>query len=115
MGMFEYWFDVDLYTYQKVKDFGIAYTQDANAHKIGARVTKHGEPVTLAGTVRAWIIIPNKTTFTVDGSMEGNMAWVILPEEAYREEGKLGIYLKVINGSEVTTLFGAEGRVYKSR
>lgn len=114
--MFEHWAHTDLTRLPDIKKMGNVFTQDSEANKIGVEVTKDGVPVTLVGMVKAWIVKPDGETITEQHNvgMSGNTAWVILPAEAYDTVGLLGIYLKLINGSTVTTLGGVEGYVYRS-
>lgn len=113
--MFEYWLDVDKTNLPPVKRLGDVFSQDSGANKIGVRVTENRLPVTLTGSVKAWIVKPNGSTIEVDGEKDGNKAWVVLPEGAYTDVGLIGIFVKLINGTQVTTLGGVEAYVYKSR
>ena len=72
-----------------------------------------GEAVTLTGTVSASVICGDGSTVTVNGEKSGNTAWVILPDEVYIP-GKIGIYLKLTNETQVTTLGALEAYVYKT-
>lgn len=113
--MFEYWMESDINSLPKVHQLtGRDFSQDSGANKIGVRVTDHGQAVTLSGNVNAWIIRPDGTTIQQSGSRSGNAAWVILPSGAYAQEGKICVSIRLVNGSEVTTLGCVEGYVYKS-
>ena len=115
--MFEHWIHTDLKRLPDVKKLGNVFSADDGANKIGVEVTEDGVPVTLSGTVKAWIVKPDGTTIkeTTNVGLSGNTAWVVLPASAYTVVGQLGVYLKLISGSTVTTLGGVEGYVYRSR
>lgn len=113
--MFEHWIRSDLKKLPAVETLaGRAFSGDSGANKIGVVVTDGGEAVTLTGTVKAYIVRPNGTTIEATGDKSGNTAWVVLPEGAYAYAGKIGVFLKLINGTVVTTLGGVEAYVYKS-
>ena len=114
--MFEIWNDTDLTRLASVKPVsGRVFSQDSSANKIGVNVYDGGEPVTLSGTVKANIIKANGETITVTGNKSGNQAWVVLPADAYTVVGKIGIYLRIEDGTQVITLGGVEGYVYRSQ
>lgn len=113
--MFEHWENVDINELPNVKELkGVVFTQDSGANRIGYVVTSHEIPVSLAGDVRANIILPNGTTITQTGEKSGNRAWVDLPDEAYNAYGKIGVFIAIINGSDRTTLGGIEAVVQQS-
>lgn len=113
--MFEQWMDVDLQKMPVIRQMsGNLYSGDALANKIGVRVTNGGESVTLSGTVKAYVIKADGATVEVTGSKSGNTAWVVLPSSVYNVVGFCGVYLKIIDGSSITTLGGIEGNVYKA-
>ena len=113
--MFEYWMYTDLNGAPEVNRIhGHSFSKDSGANKIGVIVTKDGEPETLTGSVYANIITPVKTTISVNGTLDGNKAWVILPEGAYDAPGRIRIFLKITDGTNTVTLGAAEGNVYQS-
>lgn len=112
--MFETWVSTDLSRLPEIRKMGTGFSADSGANKIGVHVTQDGESVELSGTVRAWIVRADGKTITVDGSKSGGDAWVVLPAEAYIAPGPIGIYIKLISGTEVATLGGVEGYVYKA-
>lgn len=113
--MFEYLMQTDLEQLPIVSVInGRVFSQDSGANKIGVRVTRRGVPETLTGSVSANIILPDGSTITETGETEGNLAWVVVPGEACESVGKIEIFLKLINGTEVTTLGAVEAYVYKS-
>lgn len=115
MPMFEYWLESDLREFPIIKSMhGVTFTQDSGDNKIGVVVTDGGEVVTLVGDVQAWIILPSGETIYVDGDKSGNRAWIVLPDDAYEEEGQISIFIKLINDEDKVTLGGIEAYVYKS-
>ena len=113
--MFEYWITADLEQLPVVTQMsGRVFHQDDSANKIGVRVYNHGQSIELEGTATANVILPDKTTIEVSGETDGNKAWVVLPAEAYALTGNIGIYLKLTDGTTVTTLAGVESKVYPS-
>lgn len=113
--MFEHWIKSDLLRLPIVQHLhGRGFTQDSGANSIGVVVTKGGQPETLTGTVSALVKKPNGTTIEVTGSKSENRAWVVLPSGAYTHEGLISVCIRLINGSQVTTLCCVEVNVYKS-
>lgn len=111
--MFEYWIEADLKRLQIVKRLsGVVFHADSGANKIGVKVYENGEAVTLTGDVSANIIRADGETLTVSGSKSGNQAWVVLPESAYTVKGTLGVFIRLTDGTTVTTLGGIEAYVY---
>lgn len=113
--MFEYWISTDLEQLPSVKTVnGRVFTQDSKANKVGVKVNRNGEPVDLTGSVVANIILPDGSTITESGETDGNKAWIVLPDDAYRKVGQISVFLKLVNGTEVTTLGAVDAYVYKS-
>ena len=113
--MFEYWMHTDLTGLPEVNRIqGHGFTKDDGANRIGVIITQAGEPAELEGSVSANIILPDKTTISVSGSMEGNRVWVALPDEAYDLAGKIRIFLKITGENSTVTVGAAEGNVYQS-
>jgi len=73
---------------------------------VGVDVTDQGEPVSLAGSVKANIILPNGTTIKQNGTKSANRAWITLPDEVFATEGHVSVFLKILNGNETATLGG---------
>lgn len=111
----EYWIKTDLKQLPKVEKIaGVMFTQDSGADRIGYAVYDDGEPAVISGTIRANIIRADGVTLSADGEISGNNASVVLPDEAYAVPGKIGVFLKLINGETVATLGGIEAYVHKS-
>jgi hypothetical protein len=111
--MFEYWIKTDVSQLPIVNHLqGRWFSQDSGANRIGVEVTENGEPLTLSGTVSVNVVKPDGSTITVNGSKTANKAWVDLPSGAYSVVGKIGVFIKITNGADVTTLGGIEAYVY---
>lgn len=111
---FETWLKSDINRLPQVRDSGTMFTQDSGANLIGVEVYDGDTAVTLSGSVKAWIILSDGTTIQQTGSKSSNKAWVTLPNGAYAQEGHISVFIKLINGNDITTLGGIEGVVYKS-
>ena len=72
--------------------------------KIGVMVTKSGEPVNMTGSISARMILPDGSMLSENGTVEGNIGYVVLPDEAYENLGTVAIALRHTDGSDVTTL-----------
>lgn len=106
---FETWLDTDLTVLPHVVQLpDDTFTADAQANKVGVRVTKAGQPVTVSGTINGYVIKPDGSTITVNGSKSGNTAWIILPAIAYTAPGKIMVIIKSVDGESVTTLGACE-------
>lgn len=114
--MFETWIETDLQKLPTVmKLMGWAFSADDGANKVGVIVKDGGEPITLSGTVKGYIIKPDGTMVNdVYGSKSGNRAWIVLPAAAYSQQGKITVTIKLINGTEVSTLGAVEAYVYRT-
>lgn len=114
--MFIHQIESDLNRLPTVKRLpGNVFTKDSGANKVMVAVTDNGQEVPLIGNIRAYIKRPNGTTLDVAGSRDGNVAMVVLPDDAYDYEGLLGVYLRSEYGGQKITLGGVEGYCYKSQ
>lgn len=115
MAVFETWLKTDVNKLPEVQKSATMFTQDSGANLIGVEVYDGDTAVTLSGSVKAWIILPDGTTIQQAGSKSGNKAWVTLPDSAYAQMGRICVFIKLIDGNNVATLGGVEGIVFKSR
>lgn len=109
----ESWFsqDINKPVIQRNYD-GILVKNDSSANLFGVKVYDDNEPVSLSGTVQAYIIRANGSTITQGGTVSGNLCSVVLPSEAYEFSGSLRIVLKLTSGGSVTTLLSIATTVY---
>lgn len=114
--LFETWIESDLKKLPTVMRLrGRFFSENTNANKVGVIVTDNGESVNLTGNVRGYIIKPDGTMINdIIGSRSGNRAWIVLPSSAYSQQGQITVTIKLINGTEVTTLGALEAYVYPS-
>lgn len=115
IARFETWLDTDLTVLPHVVALpDDTFTADAQANKVGVRVTKAGQPVTVSGTIRGYVIKPDGTTIAVTGSKSGNTAWIILPAAAYTAPGRIMVIIKSVDGDRTTTLGACEGTMHRA-
>lgn len=106
---FEVWLETDMAALPNVVALpDDTFTADAQANKVGVRVTKAGQAVTVSGTIRGYVIKPDGSTINVTGSKSGNTAYVILPAIAYTTPGKITVIIKAVDGETITTLGACE-------
>ena len=114
--MFIHQIEADLKRLPIVKRLpGNVFSKDVGANQVRVVVTDNGESVTLSGTVKAYVKLPDGTTLNLTGSKSGNVARVVLPADAYEQVGMIGVYLRIENSGQKITLGGVEGYCYKSR
>ncbi len=103
---FETWLETDLTQLPRVVSLpDDTFTADAQANKVGVRVTKGGVAYTLpSGTVRGYIIRGDGSTVTVTGTRSGSTAYVTLPATAYTVPGRIMVIIKLIETDSTTTL-----------
>ena len=102
---FETWYKTDLQRTPQVQAImGNTYTQDNLGNLMGAVVTDGGEPVTLTGTATGYVIRPDGNTVVITGTVDGDRAYIILPEAAYAVPGMITVTLRLVDGSAKTVL-----------
>ena len=96
---------------------GVYFSQDAKGHTITVGVYKEGHPYSLTGKIRGYIVRSNRSTVTINGSLQGNTATVTLPDSAYAVPGPIVVVIKVMNNDETekTTLAALRCTVERSR
>ena len=108
--MREYWLNAETGKLPEVKRYGIMFSQDDGANRIGVEMDEE-----LTGSILVNIVRADGSTIQEDGEKDGNRAWVDLPAAAYAVVGPVGVFLKVVSGEIVATLGGVEAYVVKSR
>lgn len=98
-----FWMKTDLRELPTVIRHGFDAVQ---GDAVGVEVTDQGEPVSLAGSVKANIILPNGVTIKQNGTKSANKAWVTLPDEVFAAEGHVSVFLKILSGNKIATLGG---------
>lgn len=85
---------------------------DSNGDRFGVRVFKNGEAVTLSGyACVGYFIRPDGVTLVIRGNINGNMAYVDLPEAAYTREGSFSLAIKLSSGEYAETMRIVDGTV----
>ena len=116
MARFEKWLKADLNILPRVERLkDTEFSQDVEANLIGVEVKRGGVDVALSGTVKGYIITPAGTTLAVNGSISGNKASIVLPEDAYETPGYTRISIKLLDGDDITTLAACEAMIVRSR
>lgn len=105
----ETWLESDLKGPILVENLpGNLFSGDNNGNLIGVTVTDEGEPAALAGNVCGFFIRDDGTTVVVDGELDGNRAFVILPAACYVKVGQFSFVIKI----GTITIGACTGRVY---
>lgn len=83
----------------------LVYSGDNQSVVVRVQLYRDGEEYTGGGSVLANAVLPNGNTVALTGTMMGNVASVTLLESCFVAPGPLGLYIRVVNGDEVTTVF----------
>lgn len=117
MAQFETWLRTDLKKPVQVTVLrGMVFSLDHEANRIGVEVLDGGQPAALSGAVTGYVIRDDGQTVTVTQGtgIQGNRAWMVLPQEAYAVPGRVSIVIKLLSGGAETTLAACTGTVYRS-
>ena len=113
--MIETWYNQDLMNPVKVQYVsGNVFSMDNLGNKVGVNVFRDGAPVSLTGTITGNVIRSDGGTVAVVGELNGNQAWITLPQAAYAVPGRISIVIKNTVSSAVTTLCAVVANVYQS-
>lgn len=113
MATVETWYDQDLNEMVPIQPRALVFKGDQDANKIGVRITKGGQPYSLTGTIRGYLVKPNGSMVTISGSRSGNTAYLTLPASVYELPGNVLLTIKEIVGNTACTLCACTGIVYK--
>lgn len=115
MARIETWVQQDLGNTVKIRYLeGNIFSLDNQGNLIGVEVFENGQPASLSGTVAANVIRADGGTVAVSGTLDGNKAYVVLPQSAYLVPGALAVVIKLTTGGIVTTLAAVVAQVYMS-
>ena len=116
MAQFEKWSNVDLTSGVVITELvGPLFVDDNKANKIGVNMFKNGLPYTPTNaTCSVMAILSNGTTVNGNGVIDGNKAYVEVPNEMYAVSGKIMVALRVKEGAEHTVVGLFEGYVRKT-
>ena len=85
---------------------------DINANRFGFRCLRNGQPVSLTGSaVLGHFIQANGNTVQLNGEVDGDTAYVTLPETCYAVEGQFTLAIKLSGGGVVGTIRMVDGTV----
>lgn len=88
---------------------------DENADRFGFRTFRNGEPENISGTCVGLFIRPDGGTVTItDGVVDGNLAYVTLPEACYAIEGNFTLAIKLVGTDVAGTIRIIDGTVTKT-
>lgn len=94
---------------------GNLFSQDVQSNQINVAVFKNGEPEAISGSVSADVIRPDGgTVVATGGTIEGNVASITLPEQAYYIAGMISIVVKLTTSGVVTSIGAVVANVYQS-
>lgn len=98
MTIHEHIFSVDINEPLIRRFVGLLGNHDKNANRFGARLTRGGADVDLAGySVYAYFIRPDESTVLVNGVIEGNLVYADMPESCYFYNGACTVSIKISN------------------
>jgi hypothetical protein len=85
---------------------------DANANRFGFRCLRNGQPVSLIGSaVVGHFIHADRNTVELTGEIDGDKAFVTLPDTCYAVEGKFTLAIKLSGGGVTGTIRMVDGTV----
>lgn len=93
---------------------GNLFSQDNAGNTINVYVLDNGAPATIGGTVSANVIRADGNTVAVSGAIDGNKAYVILPQACYAVPGRVEIIIKLTQNTTITTIAAIVANVYRS-
>ena len=117
MAWHETWLHTDLTKPINVEPLrGVMFSQDNMANKVGVKVTYNGEAAQLVGSVVGSVIRDDGQTVTWPGYVDGNEAYIVLPESAYAVVGRISIVIRLIDATTnmKTTLAAAMAYVQRT-
>ena len=84
---------------------------DQLANRFGVRLLRNGEPEPISGSCAGYFIRPDGDTVVITGEVEGNTAYVDLPQACYTYEGQFAMAIKVTSGDATGTMRIIDGVV----
>lgn len=113
MNPFERIFDVDLKKgIPRSIDLGtLVFEDDNNAVKVGSRVFYGETQVTLSGSIIGSVIRQDGATVEIDGTIDGNTGYIVLPQAACAYPGPITITIKNVDGTNKGTIGSFDAKV----
>lgn len=88
---------------------------DERGNRFGVRVFRNGQPKDIDGSVVGYFVRSDGATVAInDGVVNGNEAYITLPDTCYTVEGNFTLTIKSVHGSETVTLRIIDGTVYRT-
>ena len=88
---------------------------DEDANRFGIRLFRNGQPENVSGSVMGLFIRADGSTVPIaSGTVNGNMAYVTLPEACYDVEGVFSLAIKITGGGITGTMRIVDGTVSRT-
>ncbi len=88
---------------------------DNKANRFGIRALRNGRPTSIGGTCAGYFIrADGQTVVIANGTVEGNEAYVTLPEACYAVEGQFTLAIKCTGGGATGTMRIVDGVVSRT-
>lgn len=85
---------------------------DVSGDKLGVRIFNNGEAVNLTGcSCSGYFIKPDGNTTVIAGTISGNTAYIVVPEECYTNPGNFTLSIKVTGTGFAGTMRIIDGTV----
>jgi len=112
MARFETWFTQDLKKSIPVRHLSQIFNEDSQANVIGVQLYDDGVALTsISGSVTGYFLLADGTTTSISGTKSGGKASVVIPPAAYKVTGPITITVRIIDGSNITTVCACVGLV----
>ena len=109
----ESWYNQDFREAVKVRHLdGIVFSEDNRGNLIGVHMYRDGAPAALSGSCTGYVILATGLSIPVAGTVSGSDAYIVLPDAAYAVPGPINIILKLVQGTDVTTILAVVSTVY---
>lgn len=109
----ESWYNQDFREAVKVRHLdGIVFSDDNRGNLIGVHMYMDGAPAALSGSCTGYVILATGLSIPVAGTISGSDAYIVLPDSAYAVPGPINIILKLVQGTNITTILAVVSTVY---
>lgn len=96
---------------------GVFFSNENGAHRFSITCMRGGQPYSIATTsIVARVMLANGQTIEVNnGTVDGNVATVVLPADCYKVPGRIRIAIISVAGSAKLCIYAAAGNVVRSQ